>query len=154
MRQALLSETKPTKAEYQQDSDPEENQELPKAKIFIERLEEIAHDPANGIDEDGFQQHIDTMMFGGNDTSAQALSNTLLTLGMYPDWQEKVYQEIVDVVPHGPVSYEDLTKLTLLEMFLKQLTTHYFGLHKTLNGIFESCLLLLLCNAKSILANL
>ncbi|XP_041763554.1 cytochrome P450 4C1-like [Anopheles merus] len=120
MRQALLSETKPTKAEYQQDSDPEENQELPKAKIFIERLEEIAHDPANGIDEDGFQQHIDTMMFGGNDTSAQALSNTLLTLGMYPDWQEKVYQEIMDVVPHGPVSYEDLTKLTLLEMFLKE----------------------------------
>ncbi|XP_052890963.1 probable cytochrome P450 313a4 [Anopheles moucheti] len=118
MRQSIATPSKPK--DDQQDSDPEDRQELPRAKIFIERLEEIARDPANSIDEDGFQQHIDTLMFGGNDTSAQALSNTLLTLGMYPDWQEKVYQEIMDVAPTGPISYEDLSKLTCMEMFLKE----------------------------------
>uniref|UniRef100_A0A182MSH0 Uncharacterized protein n=1 Tax=Anopheles culicifacies TaxID=139723 RepID=A0A182MSH0_9DIPT len=120
MRQAILG-AEPDKAkDDQQDSDPEDKQEFPKAKVFIERLEEISCDPANNIDEDGFQQHIDTLMFGGNDTSAQALSNTLLTLGMYPDWQEKVYQEIMDIAPSGPISYEDLSKLTYMEMFLKE----------------------------------
>ncbi|XP_035894960.1 cytochrome P450 4C1-like [Anopheles stephensi] len=118
IRQALQPSGKPK--DDLQDSDPEDRQEFPKAKNFIERLEEIATDPSNSIDEDGFQQHIDTMMFGGNDTSAQALSNTLLTLGMYPDWQEKVYQEIMEVAPSGPISYEDLTKLTNMEMFLKE----------------------------------
>uniref|UniRef100_A0A182P4I7 Uncharacterized protein n=1 Tax=Anopheles epiroticus TaxID=199890 RepID=A0A182P4I7_9DIPT len=120
MRQALVPRKPKDEQQQQQDSDPEDNQEFPKAKIFIERLEEIAQDPANGIDEDGFQQHIDTMLFGGNDTSAQALANTLLTLGMYPDWQERVYQEIMDVAPSGPISYDDLSKLTCMEMFLKE----------------------------------
>uniref|UniRef100_A0A182VYH6 Uncharacterized protein n=1 Tax=Anopheles minimus TaxID=112268 RepID=A0A182VYH6_9DIPT len=120
MRQAILG-AKPDKTkDDQQDSDPEDKQEFPRAKVFIERLEEIACDPANNIDEDGFQQHIDTLMFGGNDTSAQALSNTLLTLGMYPDWQEKVYQEIMEIAPSGPISYEDLSKLSCMEMFLKE----------------------------------
>uniref|UniRef100_A0A182NDT9 Uncharacterized protein n=1 Tax=Anopheles dirus TaxID=7168 RepID=A0A182NDT9_9DIPT len=118
MRHAAAAENKAK--DDPQDSEPEDKQELPKAKIFIERLEEISRDPNNNIDEDGFQQHIDTMMFGGNDTSAQALSNTLLTLGMYPDWQERVYQEIMEVVPTGHISYEDLTKLTCMEMFLKE----------------------------------
>uniref|UniRef100_A0A182Q421 Uncharacterized protein n=1 Tax=Anopheles farauti TaxID=69004 RepID=A0A182Q421_9DIPT len=118
IRHAIASAN--TANDDRQDSDPEDKQEQPKAKIFMERLEEISRDPNNNIDEDGFQQHIDTLMFGGNDTSAQALSNTLLTLGMYPDWQEKVYQEIMEVAPSGPISYEDLSKLTYMEMFLKE----------------------------------
>ncbi|XP_049285209.1 probable cytochrome P450 313a1 [Anopheles funestus] len=118
MRQAIQSPCK--SQDEQQDSDPEDKQELPRGKNFIERLEEMSHDPANDIDEDGFQQHIDTMMFAGNDTSAQTLSNAMLALGMYPDWQEKVYQEIMDVAPTGPISYEDLSKLTYMEMFLKE----------------------------------
>ncbi|XP_053671746.1 cytochrome P450 4C1-like [Anopheles nili] len=118
MRQSILAQGK-SKADPQ-DSEPEDKQEFPRAKNFIERLEEISRDPANGIDEDGFQQHIDTLMFGGNDTSAQTLANTLLTLGMYPEMQEKVYQEVMEVVPTGDVTYEDLSKLTYMEMFMKE----------------------------------
>ncbi|KFB53108.1 AGAP002138-PA-like protein [Anopheles sinensis] len=104
-----------------QDSDPEDKQDTsPRGKIFIERLEEMARDPALHIDDDGFQQHIDTLLFGGNDTSAQTLANTMLTLGMYPELQEKVYQEIVDVCPSGPIAYADLSRLVYMEMFVKE----------------------------------
>uniref|UniRef100_A0A182JEC3 Uncharacterized protein n=1 Tax=Anopheles atroparvus TaxID=41427 RepID=A0A182JEC3_ANOAO len=104
-----------------QDSETEDKQEFPTAKIFIERLEEISRDPSLDIDADGFQQHIDTLLFGGNDTSAQTLANTLLTLGMYPELQEKVYREIVEICPGpGPIGYADLSRFSYMEMFIKE----------------------------------
>ncbi|XP_058055728.1 cytochrome P450 4C1-like [Anopheles bellator] len=93
-------------------------------KNFIQRLEELRTDPLLDIDDDCFQQHIDTLIFAGNDTSAQTLANTFLTMGMFPAMQDKLYQEVMNVCPRGPVSYEDLSRLTYMEMFVKETLRH------------------------------
>jgi cytochrome P450 family 4 len=39
------------------------------------------------------REHVDTMIVGGHDTSANVLMYTLLLLGSHPEAQEKAYQE-------------------------------------------------------------
>ncbi|XP_052867609.1 cytochrome P450 4C1-like [Anopheles cruzii] len=97
---------------------------MAQGKNFIQRLEELRTDPQLDIDDDCFQQHIDTLIFAGNDTSAQTLANTFLTMGMFPAMQDKLYQEVMSVCPRGPVSYEDLSRLTYMEMFVKETLRH------------------------------
>ncbi|XP_049529517.1 cytochrome P450 4C1-like [Anopheles darlingi] len=118
-RRALRSESHQSHQTISDDSE-----EYPKARKFIDRLEEMAADPQLRIDDDCFQQHIDTLIFGGNDTSAQTMANTFLTMGMFPELQEKLYQEVMNVCPSGPITYEDLTRLTYMEMFVKETLRH------------------------------
>lgn len=49
-----------------------------------------------------------TFFFGGHETTALALTWTLLLLAMHPEWQDQLRQEIAEVIGNGDI---DATKL-------------------------------------------
>lgn len=58
----------------------------------------------------------------GNETSALTTSNTILMLAMYPEIQERVYKELIDVydTDSSESSLEDIGKLNYMEMVIKE----------------------------------
>ncbi|KAI0489296.1 hypothetical protein KFK09_029138 [Dendrobium nobile] len=53
-----------------------------------------------------------TFFFGGHETTALALTWTLLLLGLYPEWQKALREEIKEVSGGEPLNSNMLTKLT------------------------------------------
>lgn len=53
-----------------------------------------------------------TFFFGGHETTALALSWTLLMLALYPEWQKTLRDEIMEVSGGGPLDSDMLSKLT------------------------------------------
>lgn len=92
-----------------------------KPQIFIDGLMKLMREGDQVSREDIFQQ-IDMILFAGNDTTAKTTSFILLMLAMYPEVQERCYQEIVEVCPGEDqlVSAEDVAHLTYLEMVCKE----------------------------------
>lgn len=92
-----------------------------KPQIFIDGLIKLMREGQQVAKEDIFQQ-IDMILFAGNDTTAKTTSFILLMLAMYPEVQERCYQEIVEVCPGEDqiVSAEDAAHLTYLEMVCKE----------------------------------
>lgn len=72
--------------------------------------------------EQNLIEEIDTIFVGGTDTTTVTISSTLIMLAIYPEIQDKVVAELREVLGDvdSPVSYEDLTKLTYLEMVVKE----------------------------------
>lgn len=97
-----------------------------KIPIFVEKLlDEIQK--SGHIKREDIDDHIVTMCFAGNDTTATTMSNILLMLAMHPDIQERVYQEIKAACPdrNQQVSIEDAGKLTYTEMVCKETMRHF-----------------------------
>lgn len=53
-----------------------------------------------------------TFFFGGHETTALALSWTLLLLATYPEWQAALREEIAEHSAGGPLDSDGLSKLT------------------------------------------
>lgn len=72
-------------------------------------------------------EEIDTIFVGGTDTTTVTISSTLIMLAIYPELQDKVVAELREIFdsPDQPVSYEDLTKMTYLEMVIKETLRHF-----------------------------
>ncbi|XP_052871034.1 cytochrome P450 4d2-like [Anopheles cruzii] len=69
------------------------------------------------------QEEVDTFMFEGHDTTTVAISFTLLLLARHPEVQEKLHQEIVEIVGNdlkAPVTYRNLQDMKYLEMIIKE----------------------------------
>ncbi|XP_053697185.1 probable cytochrome P450 313a4 [Sabethes cyaneus] len=92
-----------------------------KPQIFLDKLLELARENYQLSKED-IPEHLDTIIFAGNDTTATTMSNLLLMLAMHPDIQERVYQEVMQACPdkNQYVSADDVTKLVYTEMVCKE----------------------------------
>ncbi|XP_072934960.1 cytochrome P450 4V2-like [Epargyreus clarus] len=98
------------------------NYEERKFKSFIEIILE------NSITEDEVRytdiqlRHIvDNLLLAGFDTSSFEFLYTLICLGTYPDIQEKVYQEIKEVIgDRERIDKDDLLELKYLDAVLKE----------------------------------
>lgn len=68
------------------------------------------------------KEQIETVLIAGNETSALTLSYTILLLAMYPDIQERLYNELRSVydTQDEETSYERVQKLTYLDLVLKE----------------------------------
>lgn len=99
-----------------------ENTDGKKPQIFLDKLFELAVENKQQLSKEDIPEHLDTIIFAGNDTTATTMSNLLLMLAMHPDVQERVYQEIMEACPdlEQPVSMEDTAKLTYTEMVCKE----------------------------------
>jgi len=53
-----------------------------------------------------------TFFFGGHETTALALTWTLLLLALHPEWQKTLREEVIEVSGGGPLDSTMLTKLT------------------------------------------
>ena len=86
-------------------------------QVFIEKLLEVPD-----FDEKAMLDHIDGMIVAGTETTSVTLANTILALAMHPNLQEKVYQEIMDVVLEKGrfIDYATIGKLEYMETVLKE----------------------------------
>lgn len=79
----------------------------------------IEGEPLSDID---IREEVDTFMFAGHDTTSAAISFLLYNLAKHPIVQQKVYEEINDVlgVSHQNVSLKDLNNLRYLDLVIKE----------------------------------
>ncbi|CAG9857629.1 unnamed protein product [Phyllotreta striolata] len=71
--------------------------------------------------EDELNAEIRTFLAAGTETTAASICAVLTTLGMFPDVQEKVYEEIVQVVGgDGYIEAGDLPRLKYTERVIKE----------------------------------
>lgn len=69
------------------------------------------------------EDEANTIVFAAFETTAITLYYTLVLLAMFPEYQERVYEEIKSVFPNGgdyEVSYEDIQKLQYLDLVLNE----------------------------------
>ncbi|XP_022123240.2 cytochrome P450 4C1-like [Pieris rapae] len=92
-----------------------------KFKPFMDLLLELAVEKGAFNDRE-IQEHVDTMIVGGHDTSASVLMFTLLLIGSHPDVQDKIVEEIKDVFGDDDrdVTKHDLSQLIYLEAVIKE----------------------------------
>jgi cytochrome P450 len=82
-----------------------------------------ARDPATGeAMPDGLViDNLVTFLVAGHETTSQALTWSLYLLALFPEWQERVREEVLRVVGKGArVSREDIGKLSLLDAVFQE----------------------------------
>ncbi|CAG2179943.1 unnamed protein product, partial [Oppiella nova] len=87
------------------------------------------HLVANTLTLEDLREEVDTFMFAGHDTTAQAISWTLYMLGLHPDIQTRVREEVDSIMDcHSDdedCSLDDLKQLKYLECVLKEVQRLY-----------------------------
>ncbi|XP_040071341.3 cytochrome P450 4V2 [Ixodes scapularis] len=69
------------------------------------------------------RQEVDTFMFAGHDTVTQSLTWTLFVLGIYPDVQSKVHEELDLIFAHDMtrgITRADIADLSYLDRVIKE----------------------------------
>lgn len=69
------------------------------------------------------EDEANTIVFAAFETTAISIYYTLVLLAMFPEYQERVYEEIESVFPHAgdfEVSYEDIQKLQYFDLVLNE----------------------------------
>lgn len=68
------------------------------------------------------KEQIETVLIAGNETSALTLSYTILCLAMYPDIQDRLYEELRQVYDSQDenTSYKRVQQLPYLDMVLRE----------------------------------
>jgi cytochrome P450 len=76
-----------------------------------------ARDPGTGskMPDNLIIDNVVTFLMVGQETTAEALSWTLYLLALFPEWQEKVREEVRRVDSTGPLSGDQVQQLGLLE---------------------------------------
>ncbi|KAK5638862.1 hypothetical protein RI129_013157 [Pyrocoelia pectoralis] len=92
----------------------------PKFKTFLQLLIELSEDTLH-LTKTEIREEVMTFFIAGSETTATTTAFTLLTLGIDLTVQEKVYQEIMDVLGSDRnIVYQDLPKFVYLERVLKE----------------------------------
>lgn len=84
-------------------------------KVFLDYLLEY-----NVFDDKEITDEVITFLVAGTETTATTMCFVLTVLGMYPDVQEKVREEVISIAGNRVLDSTDLPKLTYLEMVLKE----------------------------------
>ncbi|GIY23004.1 cytochrome P450 4V2 [Caerostris darwini] len=74
------------------------------------------------LDGDGVRQEVDTFILAGHETVAVAVKWALYLIGMYPEVQERIHQELDSVLGADskvPIPIDDLKELKFLDCVLK-----------------------------------
>ncbi len=82
-----------------------------------------ARDPATGeaIPDRLIIDNLVTFLVAGHETTSQALTWSLYLLALFPEWQERVREEVLRVVGKGTrISRDDIGKLSLLDQVFQE----------------------------------
>ena len=122
--------TKSVIAERRKEAKTVSNSELDtsmtkKRVAFLDLLLNIKTADGKGLSDADIKEEVDTFMFEGHDTTACALSWTLLLLANHPECQEKILEEQLEIFGHDDVDTVDvkqdqLTKMKYLEACIKE----------------------------------
>ncbi|KXJ77562.1 hypothetical protein RP20_CCG007260 [Aedes albopictus] len=95
--------------------------DLTKPQIFIDQLYRIAATDSR-FTKQTIEKELNTMIFGGNETTAVTMANALLLIAMHPAVQRKLLVEIREVFGDDleNITVEDLQRLVYMEAVLKE----------------------------------
>jgi cytochrome P450 len=81
-----------------------------------------ARDPATGsaMPPRLIVDNVVTFLMAGHETTSQALTWTLYLLALFPEWQERVREEVRRVNPNGDIGGDDIGKLQLLDAVFQE----------------------------------
>uniref|UniRef100_A0A182Q0P3 Uncharacterized protein n=1 Tax=Anopheles farauti TaxID=69004 RepID=A0A182Q0P3_9DIPT len=92
-------------------------------QTFLDLLLNVTVDGKPLSDAD-IREEVDTFMFEGHDTTTSGIAFTFYQLAKHPDIQERLYQEIRDVLGADyrtvPLTYSTLQNFTYLDMVVKE----------------------------------
>ncbi|XP_066581157.1 cytochrome P450 4C1-like [Prorops nasuta] len=114
-------ENKPGVPVDMQESD-EQPLKIRKKRLAMLDLLIAANRDGNQIDENGIREEVDTFMFEGHDTTAQALVFVILLLAEHQDAQERCRQEVEEVwlENDGEINAQTLQRMPYLERCIKE----------------------------------
>ena len=96
------------------------------------------------IDDEGIIEETDTFTFEGHDTTSSGMTFSLLLLAHHPEVQEKLFEEIQDVMSqrkYDDLRVDDFNKMHYMERVLKECLRIYPPVHfvtRTLSEDFEN----------------
>ncbi|XP_019558089.3 cytochrome P450 4c21-like [Aedes albopictus] len=95
------------------------NEGFRKPQLFVNQ---IFTNTLRKFDQEEIIDNIFTIVGAGTDTSATEVSYTLLQLAMYPGYQQKVYEEIMEIYPEAEphITPESLKRLQYTEMVMNE----------------------------------
>ncbi|XP_005094867.1 cytochrome P450 4F22 [Aplysia californica] len=97
-----------------------------KTKDFLDILLLTRTDDKDALSPVEIRNEVDTFLFAGHDTTASGISWTLYSLTGHPEYQEKVYQEVKDVMgDRDTVQWTDLASLEFTTMCIKEAMRMY-----------------------------
>lgn len=104
--------------------DPEQ---LKKRRLdFLDILLTARDEHDMGLTDMEIRAEVDTFLFEGHDTTASALSWAIYCLAKYPKEQQKVYEEVTDVLKDKEyLEWEDLPKVKYLQLFIKEVMRYH-----------------------------
>jgi cytochrome P450 len=81
-----------------------------------------ARDPATGdaMPDGLIVDNVVTFLMAGHETTAQALTWTLYLLALFPEWQEKVREEVLSVIGTRPIGGDEIGKLPRLDAVFQE----------------------------------
>ncbi|MGR8947264.1 MAG: cytochrome P450 [Gammaproteobacteria bacterium] len=77
-------------------------------------------DTGKGMSETQLRDEVVTLMLAGHETSANALAWTLHLLGIHPEIEQRLYQEIGKVVGDNPATAADLLDMPYLKQVVQE----------------------------------
>ncbi|KAJ6636721.1 putative cytochrome P450, partial [Pseudolycoriella hygida] len=97
-----------------------ESEEFKEPQIFVDEL--LRLESAGLIDDRMVADQIQTIIVGGNETTALTSSHVILMLAMHQDVQERAFQEIksAHASQYSDTDAEVMTKLNYLEMVIRE----------------------------------
>lgn len=94
-----------------------------KCKDFLGILLTARDEEGIGLTSAEIRNEVDTFLFEGHDTTTSGISWTLYEIARHPDIQQKLYEEVSEVL-HGrekdDILWDDLPKLTYLTAVIKE----------------------------------
>jgi cytochrome P450/NADPH-cytochrome P450 reductase len=90
-------------------------------KDMAERMLTVP-DPQSGkhLPEDNIVSQTATFLVAGHDSTSTAITMLLFHLAQNPEVEEKVYQEVMSVVGHGPITWDALGKMSYCTQVVKE----------------------------------
>lgn len=105
------------------------------SNLVDEARAETTHNPNNMIhsflkapftvNQQFLIDQVKTMAFAGHETTSTVLSWALHFLSIYPEWQEKIYQELNSQFTTGPLKASEIGQCQLLGIFINETIRMY-----------------------------